>query len=153
MKKELIILNLLLLVSTILFSQKNESIQVLDSTSNVENTQVLNTEITIYFDFNSCDVNSRFYQGIDKFIENLAKTKQYNVLITGHTDDVGSDEDNNKLGLCRANSLKKYILSKGIVETRIKVNSKGEKIPIADNSTDEGAAKNRRVVLNLVERK
>ena len=79
--------------------------------------------------------------------------KQYNILITGHTDDVGSDEDNKELGFCRANSLKKYILSNGIVETRIMVNSKGEKTPIADNSTDEGAAKNRRVVLNLVEKK
>ena len=153
MKKELIILNLLLLVSTLIFSQKNENIQALDSTSNIQNTQVLNTEITVYFDFNSCDFNSEFYNIINQFIDNLANTKQYNVLITGHTDDVGSNEDNIELGFCRANSLKKYILSKGIVETRIKVNSKGEKTPIADNSTDEGAAKNRRVVLNLVERK
>ena len=56
---------------------------------------------------------------------------------------------NFQIGLERANSVRNYLISKGIAGKRIEVESKGETYPIADNSTEEGRAKNRRVEVLL----
>lgn len=153
MKKRILIISLLFLFSIIAFSQETENIQQQDSIKNIANNKVLNTEITINFDFNDCKVKDEFYTQLNKFIDDLVKTEKYNAIIYGHADSVGSDVDNKKLGLCRANAVKTYFIDKGILEDRIQVISKGEKAAIADNNTEEGSYKNRRVVINLVERK
>lgn len=64
--------------------------------------------------------------------------------ITGHTDITGTREYNLRLGRDRANSLKNMFVKEGIKATRIEVKSQGPDNPIADNTTEEGKAKNRR---------
>jgi len=152
MKNKLIILNLFIILSAQVFSQKNEEIQALDSTSVAQIQQILNTEITINFDFNECKIKSEFINILDEFIANLSKENNYSAIIYGYTDSVGNDEDNIKLSFCRANTVKNYFIEKGISENRIQVISKGEKAAIADNNTEEGAYKNRRVVINFVKK-
>ena len=71
------------------------------------------------------------------------------VVVVGHTDSVGTDAYNMKLGDRRANAVKAYLISKGIEKSRVYSESKGEKQPIADNKTAVGRAKNRRVEIVL----
>jgi outer membrane protein OmpA-like peptidoglycan-associated protein len=65
--------------------------------------------------------------------------------IEGHTDNVGSKEDNIKMSQMRAESVLNYFVSRGIPKGRLTVAGLGSIEPIADNKTPEGRAENRRV--------
>jgi len=82
-------------------------------------------------------------------VTQLKSDKNANVTIDGYTDADASDEYNLKLSQKRANSVKSYLISKGINSSRITINAYGETNPIADNETPEGKAKNRRVVISV----
>ena len=69
--------------------------------------------------------------------------------IDGHTDNVGSDEMNQTLSDNRAASVKIYLVSKGVAESRITATGHGETMPIADNKTAAGRQQNRRSELTL----
>ncbi len=69
--------------------------------------------------------------------------------IVGHTDSIGKKSYNYKLGLKRANAVKRWLVKQGIDGKRIITSSKGENHPIASNKTREGRAKNRRAVITI----
>ncbi|MNH40347.1 Outer membrane porin F precursor [compost metagenome] len=69
--------------------------------------------------------------------------------MVGHTDSVGSDAYNQALSERRASSVAEYLLSQGVAPNKITSEGKGESQPIADNETEEGRAKNRRVELHI----
>jgi outer membrane protein OmpA-like peptidoglycan-associated protein len=71
------------------------------------------------------------------------------IKVIGHTDSVGSDEYNQALSERRASSVAAYLLSQGIAPSKLTSEGKGESQPLADNETDEGRAKNRRVELHI----
>ncbi|MBE0652846.1 MAG: OmpA family protein [Bacteroidales bacterium] len=71
------------------------------------------------------------------------------LLITGHTDSNGSEAYNHSLGWKRANVVKAYCMTMGLSQVCIKTDSKGESEPEAENTTEEGQAKNRRSVLEI----
>ena len=85
---------------------------------------------------------SKFAQGLDGSM---------NVQITGHTDSQGSDAINNPLSKDRADAVRDYLVAQGVPATRISTAGRGEHQPIADNTTAEGRAKNRRVEIFLRE--
>ncbi len=68
----------------------------------------------------------------------------------GHTDSVGADAYNQKLSEKRAQAVKDYLTSKGTDASRVYVEGKGEKQPVADNKSSDGRAKNRRVEIEVV---
>ena len=72
------------------------------------------------------------------------------IIAVGHTDSVGSDAYNQKLSVKRAESVKAYLVTKGMEKNRVYTEGKGEKQPVADNKTPEGRAKNRRVEIEVV---
>lgn len=85
-------------------------------------------------------------------LDNLAQELQASgstVQLTGHTDADGDDAYNDKLGLKRANRVKVYLVSKGVAEDKIIVDSKGKRDPIDTNKTPEGKQKNRRVEIRI----
>ncbi|MCR9288036.1 MAG: OmpA family protein [Bacteroidetes bacterium] len=89
---------------------------------------------------------------VDEYIAKLAerlKTTEETVSIIGHTDNTGSDETNNSLGLARARHVQDILISKGIKKARITIGSKGESEPVADNDTEAGRRRNRRAELSL----
>ncbi len=77
----------------------------------------------------------------------LANASGRTIIVTGHTDSVGVNND--QWGLDRANNVKKYLVAQGIPSAIIKVVSRGETQPIASNLTEEGRAKNRRIVITV----
>jgi outer membrane protein OmpA-like peptidoglycan-associated protein len=65
--------------------------------------------------------------------------------IAGHTDNTGKPDKNQSLSVERAESVKNYLVSKGVNESRLAATGYGQDQPIADNTTTSGKAKNRRV--------
>jgi len=115
--------------------------------------EVALTDDKIRFGFNNAEISEEGRAALTEFSEGL-KTQNKNVYIEiqGHTDSVGSEDYNYKLGLERAETVRRFLnLDGGIPLHRISVISYGESAPIADNGTREGRAQNRRVVLVVLE--
>ncbi len=104
----------------------------------------------ITFQTGKADINNDFYKVLDSVALVLKEYDQTIIAVAGHTDSVGSANYNKKLSEQRAAAVADYLKSKGIKEARIEVIGFGESMPIADNSTPEGRAQNRRVELTLV---
>jgi outer membrane protein OmpA-like peptidoglycan-associated protein len=84
---------------------------------------------------------------LDELSEILKRYPEANLTIEGHTDEVGKDDYNMTLSQKRTESVKNYLMGKGIFESRLTAIGYGETKPIADNNTSVGRAKNRRVEL------
>jgi outer membrane protein OmpA-like peptidoglycan-associated protein len=82
---------------------------------------------------------------LDAVAEALRDQADHDIVIEGHTDAQGSDDTNLRLSQERAQSVKDYLVARGVPTNRIRVVGVGETRPIADNSTPEGRAQNRRV--------
>ncbi|MCC6724078.1 MAG: OmpA family protein [Saprospiraceae bacterium] len=115
----------------------------------VEIVEVDNT-ITILFPYakSTKEPDPRVDEYLEKLATRLAKTDE-TVVITGHTDGAGTVAYNQELGLARAKHIQDILISKGISKGRLSIESKGELMPVADNSTEEGSRLNRRAVLVL----
>jgi len=86
---------------------------------------------------------------LDEVADALQKT-QRTLIIEGHTDSRGGDSLNQRLSEKRAEAVKDYLVSRGVDESRVQVRGAGKSRPIADNSSAEGRALNRRVEIVLV---
>ncbi len=102
----------------------------------------------VNFDYNKSTLRQEDRNIIDQNAADLKEWGNIDVEISGHTDSVGSDQYNESLSLRRAESVRAYLISKGISTDRLTVKGYGESQPIADNGTDEGRFQNRRVELN-----
>ncbi len=103
-----------------------------------------------FFDFDKSVLKP---EGKAKLDDLVGKVKDINlevVIAVGHTDATGPDAYNQKLSVKRAETVKAYLVSKGIEKNRVYTEGKGEKQPVADNKTKEGQAKNRRVEIEVV---
>ena len=103
-----------------------------------------------FFDFDRAEIRA---EGRAKLQELVAQLKRFNlevVIVVGHTDSVGTDAYNMKLGDRRAQAVKNFLVAQGLERSRIYTESKGEKQPVADNQTREGRAKNRRVEIEVI---
>jgi len=104
----------------------------------------------VLFDFDKSVIKPA---GKDRLDDLAAKVKSINlevVIAIGHTDSIGSDAYNQKLSVRRAESVKAYLVSKGVEPNRIYTEGKGEKQPVASNKTKDGRQKNRRVEIEVI---
>lgn len=99
----------------------------------------------LQFDSDSYKIRSESDQNLNKLTEVLQKYEDTEILIEGHTDNTGSEAYNQTLSEKRANAVKVYLSSKGVLSERLLQKGYGENQPLSDNDTAEGRQNNRRV--------
>jgi len=106
----------------------------------------------VLFDFDKAVLKPEGKEAIKTYREEArAKlTRADKIIVTGHTDNKGTAAYNKKLSLRRAQAVRDYLVSLGVDAKKIEVRGMGLTQPVADNSTEEGRAKNRRVELEVV---
>jgi outer membrane protein OmpA-like peptidoglycan-associated protein len=118
--------------------------------NSIHSEEVLLITDKISFKVGSAEILKSSYPELDKIYKVLLE-RDVVIRIEGHTDDKGSDSDNQELSLKRAEAIKNYFYSKGIQMEQLQVVGYGESRPIASNKSKEGRAKNRRVEFIIVD--
>lgn len=103
----------------------------------------------INFDFDKYNIRKDMEPILDAAADVLKKRADIKVTVEGHTDSMGTDAYNQKLSERRANAVKAYLVKKGVASERMSPIGFGEAKPVADNKTEEGRFKNRRVEFNV----
>ncbi|HVW96482.1 MAG TPA: OmpA family protein [Mucilaginibacter sp.] len=111
---------------------------------------IVNFDSGILFDTDQAYVKPAAQANLANLATSLKNNPETNIMVIGHTDNTGSDAHNMDLSIRRAEAVKSVITSDGISGSRMTVQGKGETEPIADNSTAEGRAQNRRVEIVIV---
>ncbi|HCH02792.1 MAG TPA: hypothetical protein DEV85_13010 [Vibrio sp.] len=101
----------------------------------------------LLFDFDSATLKTT--DSIDEAVSKATAANLKSITIVGHTDSVGTDEYNQKLSEERAQAVADYLTGKGFDASLITVSAEGEASPVADNSTAEGRAQNRRADVSV----
>jgi outer membrane protein OmpA-like peptidoglycan-associated protein len=113
----------------------------------------VNIPSDVSFDVGSAAIRPAMRSVLDPFAANLHGEANANshVEIVGHTDSSGSDVSNNTLSVERARSVRDYLVAHGVAAANVTTSGRGEREPVADNSSDAGRARNRRVEIFLRE--
>ncbi len=111
----------------------------------------LNIPNDVSFDVGSAAIRPAMRSVLDPFANSLRDDPNARISIIGHTDSTGSDAINNPLSVDRAQSVRDYLSSRGVAVSRIETAGRGEREPLADNTSEAGRAKNRRVEIFLRE--
>jgi len=104
----------------------------------------------VSFDFNAATIKSTFYSPLNKIADIMNRYPQTQIVVVGHTDSVGSEQYNLDLSLRRANAVADYLITRGVMNSRMGTEGHGEMEPIASNTTVAGRAQNRRVEIFVV---
>ncbi|MFK8006062.1 MAG: OmpA family protein [Saprospiraceae bacterium] len=113
---------------------------------------------SIFFDFDKYNLRAESRKQLSLMVNNLKENPSLIASLRAHTDAKGNDSYNDRLSKNRAKSAKKYLISRGIPASRIKIETYGEHQPIAKNQlengadTEEGRQFNRRVVLEILDK-
>jgi outer membrane protein OmpA-like peptidoglycan-associated protein len=105
---------------------------------------------TILFDTGKATIKSESFKNLDAIVDVLKEYKDAKFKIEGYTDSAGKPASNLKLSKNRAAAVKKYLVDKGVDQSRLSSEGYGSKKPIASNKTAKGKIQNRRVEINLV---
>jgi outer membrane protein OmpA-like peptidoglycan-associated protein len=120
-------------------------------TQTADNRLKLDVPSDISFAVGRADIQPNFRAVLDTFATSLVGNPNSNVTIIGHTDSTGSDAVNNPLSLNRAASVRDYLSARGVAVTRVAIEGRGSREPIAENDTAANKAKNRRVEIYVAE--
>lgn len=113
--------------------------------------QVASGEWQINFDVGRASLRPEGKDVLDQVYNLLIQAETSKMELFGHTDNTGTAESNYSLSRARAEAVKSYFISKGIPASRFqKIEGKGQDEPVAENSSEAGKAKNRRVAINLL---
>ena len=106
----------------------------------------------VHFDFDKATLRPEAKAILDEAAALLAKHERVVVEVAGHTDSTGPEAYNQGLSERRANSVRDYLVEKGVRASRLSAKGYGESMPVASNDTKEGRAENRRVELIVLDR-
>ncbi|MBL7871520.1 MAG: PorP/SprF family type IX secretion system membrane protein [Cyclobacteriaceae bacterium] len=131
-----------------------ESVETQASSGLIKHEPLLIEKIVLnfHFEYNSVDLDDETKTFLSDLATTLEANENLNLSIIGHTDNLGSSKFNQHLSLRRANAIKHFLVKRNINPARLTTDGKGLEEPIADNETDEGRAKNRRVELKIYQR-
>ena len=105
---------------------------------------------TIYFDYDKDEIRADQQAALDAKVPILTLNSNMRIRIAGHTDNRGSDEYNLALGQRRAATAKRYLIARGIADSRIDVVSFGEERPAMQGDNEDAWAKNRRAEFEII---
>jgi outer membrane protein OmpA-like peptidoglycan-associated protein len=130
-----------------------ERITFIDPVIQAENLLSLGDTVTlpgIFFETAKATLMETSLAELDRLAEALKRRPHLRLEVGGHTDAVGSDQDNQLLSEQRAKAVYDYLVESGIDASRLSYRGYGESQPVADNSTPDGRAKNRRTTLSPI---
>jgi len=110
----------------------------------------LNLPDGVTFDFGKADLKPQFYPALNNVARTLSEYDQTIVEVSGHTDSVGSDAVNQRLSQQRADAVGNYLIGQGLLRQRFEIVGFGKTRPVADNTTEQGRALNRRVEIRVI---
>ncbi|MBP6216064.1 MAG: OmpA family protein [Luteimonas sp.] len=110
----------------------------------------LNLPDGVTFDFNRTELKPQFYPALNNVAATLREYNQTMVEVSGHTDNVGSEAVNQRISEQRAQNVASYLIGQGLQRERFEVAGYNFRHPVADNSTEQGRALNRRVEIRLI---
>ncbi|MEI7733924.1 MAG: OmpA family protein [Ferruginibacter sp.] len=103
------------------------------------------------FETGKANLEESSYAVLDELVAYLIRKDDERVEVGGHTDNVGTAANNLKLSTERANTVRAYLLTKGIDPSRVTAKGYGMSMPVASNATAEGKAQNRRTEVKILE--
>ncbi|AFL82909.1 outer membrane protein/peptidoglycan-associated (lipo)protein [Belliella baltica DSM 15883] len=104
----------------------------------------------IFFDFDKDDLKPESRSSLRRLISFMNDNPSVEILIAGHTDNVGSEVYNKDLSLRRAESVKEFLILNGIIEGRLGTKGFGSAKPVSNNDTSENRALNRRITISIL---
>ena len=107
---------------------------------------------TIQFEFDSDEILPESYDALDAIIHILYADPRLKLMVLAHTCRIGSEKYNLDLSERRAKAVKSYLVKQGIPPPSIRYRGMGFSQPIADNSTEDGRSRNRRVEMRVTKR-
>ncbi|MFI5218469.1 MAG: OmpA family protein [Bacteroidia bacterium] len=107
-------------------------------------------ESGILFETNSSVLSYQSQDALNKFAQSLQNNPETKIVVSGHTDNTGTDAINQPLSERRAESVSNFLTSKGVSRDRMTTVGNGANQPVADNTTDAGRTQNRRVEITIV---
>ncbi|TAF74279.1 MAG: OmpA family protein [Bacteroidetes bacterium] len=131
--------------------------EVLEMQLNIEFNAFMDTGVVVkmenlLFEYKVSKILESSYTSLDVIADMMKQQSKSIFEIAGHTDNVASDEFNQKLSLERAQAVVNYLISKGIESKRLKFKGYGKSMPIATNDTEVGRTQNRRVEFKVLEK-
>ena len=121
-------------------------------TRTADNRLQINIPGDIAFDSGQAVIRPNFRSALDNFAQSLQQNPSTTVSIVGHTDSTGSPAVNEPLSLQRADATRDYLVTRGVAANRFQVDGRGAREPVANNDTEAGRARNRRVEIFLGDR-
>lgn len=121
-------------------------------TQTADNQLKLNIPSDISFDTGRADIKPNLQPILNQFAQGLNNQPNTEIRIVGHTDSTGNDAINKPLSMNRAASARDYLAQRGVDSRRISIDGRGSYEPVADNGSEAGRARNRRIEIFLAER-
>jgi len=135
-----------------LFDKKRNEYLLSNTISFLDLNKMMVISNDILFDFNKSEIKPIYYKNLNNLTKFLKLRNSIEISINGHTDNIGSNEYNNKLSLDRANSVKEFLIKNGISGSRLSVYGFGKTKPIAPNDTERGRQLNRRIEIFIIKK-
>lgn len=104
----------------------------------------------VFFEFDEYSLKSESISSLKRLVKFLTENSNVNILISGHTDNVGNASYNRSLSLQRAKSVQEYLISQGFHQGRVLVEGKGDNEPMVPNTSPENQALNRRITIKVL---
>ena len=105
--------------------------------------------LALYFDVDKASLSRKAYKQLEIVAKMLTASSEKKLTLSGHTDDSGPDDYNDSLSFRRAESVRDYLIERGVEESQVEILAYGETKPRRKNDTEQGRQANRRTEIYL----